>query len=107
MNGPDRSRVPPGEIPPQRDPRRGAESRNGGHAGSGDGASRAERFEDEKRRIVQSSFAKKDSDGACMSTANPQLFPIELSAWLKLPFPTEPFFNWTGSQQGQCPAVVV
>lgn len=28
--------------------------------------SRAEKFEDEKKRIAQSSFAKKDSDGTCM-----------------------------------------
>jgi len=28
--------------------------------------SRAEKFEDEKRRITQSCFAKKESDGTCM-----------------------------------------
>jgi hypothetical protein len=30
------------------------------------GMSRAERFEDEKRRIIESCFAKVDPDGACM-----------------------------------------
>lgn len=66
MNGHDRARGPLGDPVPQRDPRRRAESRAGGHGGPGDGVSRAEKFEDEKRRIVQSCFSKKDSDGACM-----------------------------------------
>lgn len=35
--------------------------------GSG-GMSRAERFEDEKRRIVDSCFGKKDEDGSCERT---------------------------------------
>ena len=30
------------------------------------GMSRAERFEDEKRRIIESCFSKKDQDDACM-----------------------------------------
>lgn len=30
--------------------------------------SRAEKFEDEKRRIMQSCFSRKDSDGTCMYT---------------------------------------
>lgn len=29
------------------------------------GMSRAERFEDEKRRIIESCFGKKDPDGSC------------------------------------------
>ena len=33
-------------------------------AGSGAAASRAERFEDEKRRIIESCFSKKDQDGS-------------------------------------------
>ena len=39
-------------------------SRNGGDYS---GMSRAEKFEDEKRRIVESCFGKKDPDGACTS----------------------------------------
>ncbi|OAR01746.1 hypothetical protein LLEC1_06306 [Akanthomyces lecanii] len=37
-------------------------------AGSGAAASRAERFEDEKRRIIESCFSKKDQDGAMIET---------------------------------------
>lgn len=65
MNGRDRPRGPPsGEVPGHRDPRRAADPRNGGFGG-GD-MSRAEKFEDEKKRIAQSCFSKKDSDGTCM-----------------------------------------
>ncbi|KAL4891661.1 exocyst complex component Sec3-domain-containing protein [Aspergillus ambiguus] len=60
MNGRDRSRGPPaGDYPPQRDPRRA-----GPAAAPSDGTmSRAEKFEDEKRRIIQSCFSRKDNDG--------------------------------------------
>ncbi|KAM3565814.1 hypothetical protein ARSEF4850_001194 [Beauveria asiatica] len=37
-------------------------------AGSGAVASRAERFEDEKRRIIESCFSKKDQDGSLIET---------------------------------------
>jgi hypothetical protein len=41
-------------------------SRNGsGGVNSSNGMSRAERFEDEKRRIVDSCFGKTDPDGSC------------------------------------------
>ncbi|XHF98028.1 hypothetical protein AWENTII_001598 [Aspergillus wentii] len=68
MNGRDRPRgPPPSDMPTHREPRRGADGRNGGLAGPGDGSmSRAEKFEDEKRRIMQSCFSKKDTDGTCM-----------------------------------------
>lgn len=36
----------------------------GDAAGPGAAASRAERFEDEKRRIIESCFAKKEPDGS-------------------------------------------
>ena len=36
-------------------------------AGPGAAASRAERFEDEKRRIIETCFNKKDTDGSRMS----------------------------------------
>lgn len=67
MNGRERPRGPPsGEVPVHRDPRRLADPRNGALGGPGDGnLSRAEKFEDEKKRIAQSSFSKKDSDGTC------------------------------------------
>lgn len=37
----------------------------GGFPGGGREASRAERFEEEKQRIVESCFNKKDTDGSC------------------------------------------
>lgn len=40
-------------------------SRNGPGGVNGSGMSRAERFEDEKRRIIDSCFGKKDPDGSC------------------------------------------
>ncbi|KAL4886757.1 exocyst complex component Sec3-domain-containing protein [Aspergillus karnatakaensis] len=89
MNGRDRSRGPAGETPPQRDPRRGAESRNGGHgqSGSGDAASRAEKFEDEKRRIIQSCFSKKDSDGSLVESYITHVRIVEDGAYPSTPAP--------------------
>lgn len=58
MNGRDRPRPPPAG-----DPRRGGDVRNGPADSS---MSRAEKFEDEKKRIIQSCYSKKDSDGTCM-----------------------------------------
>lgn len=40
--------------------------RNGGSAPTGAAMSRAEKFEDEKRRIVESCFGKKEPDGSSM-----------------------------------------
>ena len=37
---------------------------NGGNQNSGSSMSRAEKFEDEKRRIVESAFSKKEPDGS-------------------------------------------
>jgi hypothetical protein len=70
MSSRDRSRVPaPNDVPPHREPRRMGDGRNGGFAGPGEATmSRAEKFEDEKRRIIQSCFSKKDSDGSRMYT---------------------------------------
>jgi exocyst complex component 1 len=34
--------------------------------------SRAERFEDEKRRIIDSCFGKRDEDGSCEITWSPR-----------------------------------
>lgn len=58
MNGRDRPRPPPAG-----DSRRGGDLRNGPADSS---MSRAEKFEDEKKRIIQSCYSKKDSDGTCM-----------------------------------------
>lgn len=56
MNGPNRPRPPP-----PADIRRGGDPRNG----ASDSMSRAEKFEDEKKRIIQSCYSKKDTDGTC------------------------------------------
>jgi len=58
MNGPGNRPRPP----PPTDPRRGGDPRNG----ASDSMSRAEKFEDEKKRIIQSCYSKKDADGTCM-----------------------------------------
>ncbi|CEL05920.1 hypothetical protein ASPCAL07032 [Aspergillus calidoustus] len=88
MSSRDRSRGPRGETPPQRDPRRAPDSRNGGSAGSGDtAASRAEKFEDEKRRIIQSCFAKKDSDGSLVESYITHVRIIEDGAYPSSPAP--------------------
>lgn len=45
------------------------DGRNGGFTGPGEATmSRAEKFEDEKRRIIQSCFSKKDSDGSLVES---------------------------------------
>jgi hypothetical protein len=56
---------------------------NGGGPGAAAAASRAERFEDEKRRIVESCFNKKDVDGSrksCYTIVKPRFHPQELQA---------------------------
>ncbi|GAT27448.1 exocyst complex component Sec3 [Aspergillus luchuensis] len=85
MSSRDRMRgPPPGEMPPQRDPRRAGDSRNGGNAGPGDASmSRAEKFEDEKRRIIHSCFGKKDSDGSCVQlTYFPSSFLLVVESYI-------------------------
>lgn len=67
MNGRERPRA----FPPSGSPARGrtpVDGRNGsgGFPGS-TGMSRAEKFEDEKRRLVQSCFSKRDTDGSSMN----------------------------------------
>lgn len=58
---------PPGDTPPLRDPRRAGDGRNGAFGSPGDSPmSRAEKFESEKKRIIDTCFSKKDKDGACM-----------------------------------------
>lgn len=55
----------PGE-PRNGDPRAGGASAPGA-SGALPGMSRAEKFEDEKRRIIRSCFSKTDDDGSGMS----------------------------------------
>ncbi|GLB03834.1 hypothetical protein AtubIFM57258_009081 [Aspergillus tubingensis] len=89
MSSRDRMRgPPPGEMPPQRDPRRAGDSRNGGNAGPGDASmSRAEKFEDEKRRIIHSCFGKKDSDGSLVESYITHVRILEDAAYPSTPAP--------------------
>jgi hypothetical protein len=51
------------------------EVRNDGGPGAGEGQmSRAQMFQDEKRRIMSSCFSKEDSDGACTLAPNLPIF---------------------------------
>jgi hypothetical protein len=43
----------------------GASQLGPGGVNGGAGMSKAEKFEDEKRRIIDSCFGKKDEDGSC------------------------------------------
>jgi exocyst complex component 1 len=43
-----------------------------GSNGSNGAMSRAERFEDEKRRIIDSCFGKRDEDGSCKISWRPR-----------------------------------
>ncbi|PWY95552.1 hypothetical protein BO94DRAFT_562244 [Aspergillus sclerotioniger CBS 115572] len=89
MSSRDRMRgPPPGEVPPQRDPRRAGDGRNGGIAGPGDGTmSRAEKFEDEKRRIMHSCFGKKDSDASLVESYITHVRILEDAAYPSTPAP--------------------
>ncbi|PYH41430.1 GTP-Rho binding exocyst subunit SEC3 [Aspergillus saccharolyticus JOP 1030-1] len=89
MSSRDRPRgPPPSDIPPQRDPRRGGDGRNGGFPGPSDGSlSRAEKFEDEKRRIIHSCFSKKDNDGTLVESYITHVRIIEDAAYPSTPAP--------------------
>lgn len=61
-----RPRGPPNGPPGGLSSRSAPENRNGGPHAAGPSMTRAEKFEDEKRRIVESCFGKKDADGSSM-----------------------------------------
>ena len=48
-----------------------AAQRSRSHARNGSGLSRAEKFEDEKRRIIESCFTRRESDGSSTTSYNP------------------------------------
>jgi hypothetical protein len=58
---------------------------------------RAERFEDEKRRIIESCFSKKDDDGSSkpFSLAPPSMSPHALGASASRPSTTERLLTQT------------
>jgi hypothetical protein len=51
-----------------------AQQNGPGGVNGGGGMSKAERFEDEKQRIVNSCFDKKDEDGSCKTRDATQQF---------------------------------
>ncbi|CZS95403.1 related to SEC3-component of exocyst complex [Rhynchosporium agropyri] len=59
----------------------------GVHDSTGSGLSRAERFEDEKRRIIDSCFGKKDEDGSLMESYITHIRIIEDAAYPSIPPP--------------------
>ncbi|KAK2736840.1 hypothetical protein FQN57_000520 [Myotisia sp. PD_48] len=67
----DRPRAPPSNASPHKDNRPGGDPRNGSSplpSPSPSAMSRADKFEDEKRRIIQSCFSKKDNDGSTLES---------------------------------------
>ncbi|KAF3482885.1 vegetative cell wall protein gp1 [Arthroderma uncinatum] len=87
MSSRDRSRGHPSASPHQ-DRRAGGEMRNGsGTMHPSSGSSRAERFEDEKRRIIQSCFSKKDADGSTLESYITHIRITEDAAYPSAPPP--------------------
>lgn len=65
MNSRDRPRGLPSNVSPTRERRPMAGVRNGSNTNPAPtGMSRAERFDDEKRRLIQCCFGKQDVDGS-------------------------------------------
>ncbi|KAH8668075.1 exocyst complex component Sec3-domain-containing protein [Tricladium varicosporioides] len=65
-------------------------SQNGsGGVNGSNGMSRAERFEDEKRRIIESCFGKKDEDGSLLESYITHIRIIEDAAYPSLPPPPD------------------
>ncbi|KAM0426649.1 hypothetical protein ACHAPT_007965 [Fusarium lateritium] len=62
---------------------------NGGGPGAAAAASRAERFEDEKRRIIESCFNKKDVDGSLHETYITHIRITEYSSYPTTPPPPQ------------------
>ncbi|KKY35616.1 putative exocyst complex component sec3 [Diaporthe ampelina] len=66
------------------------------------GMSRAERFEDEKRRIIESCFNKRDEDGSVLETYITHLRILEFSQ-----YPTSPPPPQARSPQSEKPRVII
>lgn len=79
-----RSRGPSNGALASQNPRPGLENRTGGSRTAGPSMTRAEKFEDEKNRIIESCFGKKEADGSSMSvqlkTAGSVVLPKSTSA---------------------------
>jgi hypothetical protein len=55
-----------------------------GGVNGNNGMTRAERFEDEKRRIIESCFGKKDDDGSCKRNQQCDLDTFDLKSLMPL-----------------------
>ena len=77
-----RSRGPPNGSKPGPNVRPTQEVRNGGPPNPSVHMTRAEKFEDEKRRIIESCFGKKEADGSSMQ--NSRLMKMRLLFFLSL-----------------------
>ncbi|EGE85438.1 exocyst complex component Sec3 [Blastomyces dermatitidis ATCC 18188] len=88
MSGRDRPRGLPSNISPPNERRPMAEVHNGSGANPGPvGMSRAERFEDEKRRLIQSCFSKQDVDGSVLESYITHIRITEDAAFPSTPAP--------------------
>ncbi|KLJ13606.1 hypothetical protein EMPG_11442 [Blastomyces silverae] len=88
MNGRDRPRGLPPNVSPPKERRPMADVRNGSGANPGPmGMSRAERFEDEKRRLIQSCFSKQDVDGSVLESYITHIRITEDAAFPSTPAP--------------------
>ncbi|PGH16975.1 hypothetical protein AJ79_01359 [Helicocarpus griseus UAMH5409] len=88
MNGRDRPRGLPTNVSPNKERRPMADSRNGsGTVPASAGMTRAERFEDEKRRLVQSCFSKLDTDGSAIESYITHIRITEDAAYPSTPPP--------------------
>ncbi|KAF5662073.1 component of exocyst complex [Fusarium heterosporum] len=75
---------------------------NGGGPGAAAATSRAERFEDEKRRMIESCFNKKDVDGSLLETYITHIRITEYSA-----YPTTPPPPQARTGDGQKPRIII
>ncbi|KAJ9245120.1 hypothetical protein DTO169E5_987 [Paecilomyces variotii] len=89
MNGREPLRgYPPSNVSPPKERRPMGDARNGSGPRPGDGSmSRAEKFEDEKRRIVRSCFSKQDSDGSVAESYITHIRITEDAAYPSSPAP--------------------
>ncbi|KAJ4013123.1 hypothetical protein NW752_006401 [Fusarium irregulare] len=75
---------------------------NGGGPGAAAAANRAERFEDEKRRIIESCFNKKDVDGSLLETYITHIRITEYGS-----YPTTPPPPQARTAENQKPRIII
>ncbi|VTO82785.1 unnamed protein product [Fusarium graminearum] len=78
---------------------------NGGGPGAAAAASRAERFEDEKRRIIESCFNKKDVDGSHSVVLETYITHIRITEYSS--YPTTPPPPQARNGESQKPRIII